>query len=373
MVANSQGILVRCPEIVTAVRVANRCKYHSTDCQQWTNARRARGFTLGDFYVRWGRGKRWRERRGLPPDPRASLGRCIGMIVDSNHILIQCSETVPAGETRISYGSGRDPRYHSRAYLLYHSKECYMFTLRRRRLGYVLGDPYLKWSRTKRHAKLCEGWTIRDGIIATCSKPFTAGTTLQKHHSLACMYQTRRWRKIGYRLGESVRRTCAYRNCSKGEGGSPGTFDRIRHRKGDVDYWCDGRCAAAEQRAREAERVAEIVAKAERVLATRGGREKKKTIDEIVAKIDACIPRARLIFDAAAALPFPKGSDEARQALLAKGFADREIGALQGSIWPKYHLGVARAELSLAQRLVAADENASPIAIRKHWDRAPSR
>jgi hypothetical protein len=29
--------------------------------------------------------------------------------------------------------------------------------------------------------------------------------------------------------------------------------------------------------------------------------------------------------------------------------------------------------LSLAQRLVAADENASPIAIRKHWDRAPSR
>jgi hypothetical protein len=166
--------------------------------------------------------------------------RCAGWAVDSNRCLIRCSKLTRP----------------SSPYKAYHSLGCYMFRLRRRALGYGLGDLYVRWSRTKRHPKLCEGWTIRDGVIATCAKPFTAGTTRQKHHTVECMYQTKRWRKIGYLLGDPVRRICGYRNCKKGEGGTRGTFDRIRRRKGGVDFWCDGRCAAAERRVREADSIA---------------------------------------------------------------------------------------------------------------------
>lgn len=169
----------------------------------------------------------------------------MGMVVDSNHVLIQC----PA------------KRRAAGPYLNYHSKACYMWTLRRRLDGLGLGDTYIKWSRQKRHSpQRCQGWSVQDGAIAQCAETFTAVTTSQKHHSLACLHRTRVWRKkIGYHLGDSVRRTCAYRNCKKGDGGHRATFDRIR-RAATGDYYCDQRCAAAEQRAREDDRVAKLEA-----------------------------------------------------------------------------------------------------------------
>jgi hypothetical protein len=260
MVANSRSVLVQCPEIVTSTRR----KYHSKKCLEWTHARRALGYVLGDVYVKCGRGKRWREKVGLPLDPRTSPGRCIGMVVDSNHILVQCPAKVKPGEYSL--------RDHSKSYVRYHSKACYMWTRRRQRDGLALGDIYIKWQRRKHHQpKRCQGWIVRDGVIAQCTETFTAVTTRQKHHSLACMYQTRRWRKIGYRPGDSVRRTCGYRNCKKGDGGTRKTFDRIGRNKSGQHFCCNLH-NTAESNARMGDRLA----KAERILARpKGGHPKE--------------------------------------------------------------------------------------------------
>jgi len=240
VLVGSKGVLVRCPKIVPSTRRANGAKYHSQKCYDFTHARRTSGYALGDVYIRYTHARHAKRRR------EKAGSQCIGWTVDSNNILVRCSESE----------SGSSP------YIGYHSLDCYNFTFRRRKLGYALGDPYHQWRRTKRHQELCEGWTIRDGIIAKCAALFTGKTTRQKHHSLACMYKTRRWRKIGYHLRDSVRRTCAYRDCTKGAGGRPGTFDRIKLNKETGVYWCDGRCAAAEERALEAERIAALRAQA---------------------------------------------------------------------------------------------------------------
>jgi hypothetical protein len=186
--------------------------------------------------------------------------RCIGWVTDDSQILVRCPEVFTP----------------TSAHMKYHSPDCQQWTGNRRSLGYCLGQVYVEGRHTKRHPpKLCqEGWAIRNGKIAECTEPFTRGRTDKRYHSSFCFHQTRRWRKIGYHLGDSVRRKCAYRNCKKGADGNRGTFDQIHRSLKSGNYFCDPRCNAAEKRAREAERVAaqladaEVkVAKAARVLA----------------------------------------------------------------------------------------------------------
>jgi hypothetical protein len=123
--------------------------------------------------------------------------------------------------------------------------------------------------------------------------------------------------------------------------------------------------------AAEAEVLKANAAKVDRLLASRGGRPPKKIklVDQTVPEINAHIPRARLMLQAVTEAPLPKGSQPFRQALSEKGFTDQEIAALLGSLWPHSNLGIARKELALAQRLVAAETNSTPGAIMAQWIR----
>ena len=170
------------------------------------------------------------------------LKACIGLVVDSaTRRLVRCPKSFrPA-----------------RANRKYHSKQCYDWTWRRLSDRFSLGDLYVKGQHRKRHApKTCGGWAILDGVFAPCEEAFTQGRADKKYHSLECFRRTRRWRQIGYHLGDAVRRTCAYRNCKKGFGGTRGTFDQIHRSLKSGRYFCDHRCQAAENRARDAERIA---------------------------------------------------------------------------------------------------------------------
>lgn len=114
--------------------------------------------------------------------------------------------------------------------------------------------------------RLCVGWTIRNGTISTCAIPFTQGQAKKKFHSVVCLNQMLRWKKLGYQLGDSIRRTCAYRKCEKGELGTRGVFDRLQ-RNPSGEYFCTKWHSEAERRARKADKIAERLAEAERILA----------------------------------------------------------------------------------------------------------
>jgi hypothetical protein len=162
--------------------------------------------------------------------------------------LVACPETVRPGT-------------HGSRYAKYHSTSCYNWTWHRRRDHLHLGERYIKGEHTKEHSpKQCQaGWTIQDGVIAPCIELFTQGRTDKIYHSSECFFQTRRWRQLGYSLGDLVRRTCTYRRCKKGDGGARGTFDQI-HRSKSGRYFCDPRCKAAENRACEADKIAKEMA-----------------------------------------------------------------------------------------------------------------
>jgi hypothetical protein len=171
-----------------------------------------------------------------------SRRRCVGLTVDSHHILVQCPVTfVPA-----------------RSSMQYHSPKCQAWTRERRRHEQALGEVYVKNRNTLQYGpKSCQkGWTIRDGIIVRCAEPFTPRGPLKEYHSLRCSSRTLAWRRFGYSLGDSVRRTCAYRKCQSGEGGTRKTVDRP-HRNRSGNYFCCPSHKVTESNARRADILAE--------------------------------------------------------------------------------------------------------------------
>jgi hypothetical protein len=181
--------------------------------------------------------------------PECPPKRCIGMVADSNHILVQCPET-----------------WRTTRFKLYHSQACQAWTLHRRQHGLALGDSYFKHRFTLKYppGQCQKGWTIRGGVIAKCAEPFTRHSTLKQYHSAACTQRTLAWQRLGRRLGDSVRRTCAYRDCHEGEGGTRKTFDRLARNKSGLYF-----CCKAHKMAELHARVADRVAQAERILAQR--------------------------------------------------------------------------------------------------------
>jgi hypothetical protein len=171
--------------------------------------------------------------------------RCIGLAPDRNGILVQCPVVFRPIHPKKKY----------------HTTACYSWTFQRRSRGVVPGDKYVKGAHVKQHPpKLCKkGWTIRDGRIAECLQPFTRGRTDKEYHSTKCAFQTLRWRNTGHYLGECVRRTCAYRNCRNGEGGTKGTFNRVK-RSPTGKYYCPRSTHAT--REREARIVDHLLAQA---------------------------------------------------------------------------------------------------------------
>ncbi len=128
------------------------------------------------------------------------------------------------------------------------------------------------------------------------------------------------------------------------------------------------------------------LAQADAVLKSRGGRRKIRKLEtRIVSEIKAQSPRALLFLEAVASAPGPRASERWRNYLTEKSFTDLEIEAYLGSPWP--NLGVARAELALAIRFVAAQEKKkflvapgdkksfciTPDAVEAHWKRNKPR
>jgi hypothetical protein len=230
-----------------------------------------------------------------------------------------------------------------------------VWTYPRLQLGYRAGQVYVKGAHKKEHPpKLCRtGWTIRDGRIAECLQPFTRGRTDKEYHSTKCLFQTRRWRELGYHLGDSVRRTCAYRNCRKSEGGTRKSFDRVK-RSPTGEYYCPGSTHAQREReAREIDRV-RTAAKAE-ALAQAGangqgqaqpdsrkrGKYKKKSLKEkrpfqIGLGVERENANFEQLYAAKKALPSKsKRNDKALKRELSKaGFSDERINVALRSQTP---------------------------------------
>jgi hypothetical protein len=221
------GIIVECPELVTPNK-NNTPTYHSPKCHRWMTYLRSRGFVLGDAYH--------------PPKT------CIGW-TEQNGIILECGQLfTPVGNKK------------------YHSYKCRGLTTHLRRQGFVLGNACVK-------QKLCQEWIIRDGIIVECGQMFTPARRDEKycpkHGAPHNQPGTRKrgarkdyyWRLLGYRLGDSVRRKCAYRRCTNPP------FDRIQ-RSISGEYYCAGTShSALETTARTADRWAEKLAEAEAKLA----------------------------------------------------------------------------------------------------------
>jgi hypothetical protein len=227
MALDSKHILVRCSESLRPIRTTRR--YHSPACAGWTRARRAQHLHLGDSYIKGRRTK----RPSWPPKV------CKGWTVREG-VIAKCAESfAPASAVQ-----------------KYHSIECGLWTRARRAQLLRLGDVYIKRRRTKRHpAKACvRGWALRDGVIVKCTELFTGGSN-QRYHSTACRIQTLRWRKFRHLLGDSVQRTCSYRNCRDGEGGTKKTVDRIQ-RSPNGEYYCSKRHQRDEKNARRADVIA---------------------------------------------------------------------------------------------------------------------
>ncbi len=181
-----------------------------------------------------------------PSNSSQTRRHCAGMALDSNGKFVQCPKTF----TRI------------RSHQKFHSHECYEQTWHWKICGHVLGEVYVRGRHIKTHApKACEGWTRRDGVITKCEVQFTPDSTRQKYHSNECLHTTRRLREQDLHVGQSQLRTCGYRNCKKGPGGTRGTFVRA-YRRGS-GFFCDGRCNAAERRCRKDDELAKLRALAQ--------------------------------------------------------------------------------------------------------------
>lgn len=206
------------------------------------------------------------------------LKPCIGMAVDSNHILIPCPKLVSPAHPRRQY----------------HSIRCQRWTQERRHKNLGLGDEYVKLRRTRLHPpKPClKGRTVRDGVIVRCNVLFTAKDRKQCYHSVDCKIQTRNLKKFGHQLGDSIRRTCAYRKCKDGEGGTNKSFDRVQ-RSPNGEYYCSKRHQIDEKTARRAE----VLAKAKRLIALGSQRKRKAETEtrpfEIGLKVEGKIPQDR--------------------------------------------------------------------------------
>lgn len=185
-----------------------------------------------------------------------SRRQCIGLVVDpATQLLVRCPEFV----------TGRSNRR-------YHSKRCYEWTWHRYGDHFQLGDRYVKGQHRKQHpVKLCSGWTIRDGVIAECAEPFNRGRSDKRHHTLQCFHRTRRWRRIGFNLGDRVGVVCANRKCKR-------AFIPLHLSPKQQDHFCNQRCRAAEYRNREADSIAAQLAKAARIAAGRPREDQKAAV-----------------------------------------------------------------------------------------------
>jgi hypothetical protein len=111
----------------------------------------------------------------------------------------------------------------------------------------------------------CSGWVIRDHIVSVCGAPIVqkrrrASHILNSYHLPSCFWHKKQWQAVGYKLGDSVLRTCAYRKCNA-------TFDRTKHSRSG-DYYCPNTShATLEKLARKADEWAAKLAKAEANLA----------------------------------------------------------------------------------------------------------
>jgi len=224
-----KGVLVGCGELFLPRNSTD--KYHSTNCCQWTRDRRRSGLRLGDAYV---------KGRTINAQPKI----CIGWAL-RNGVITSCGEIFLPDHANHKY----------------HSADCERWTCRRREQGLHLGDLYSKHKRVRcqLQSKTCSGWTIRDGVIAMCSKPFQAEDAAHEYHSQQCREQTGRWKKKwALKLGMSVRKQCAYRKCTKGEDGGKKLFDRIKAgRRGSNQWFCCRLHAHYEAQERRLDRIRE--------------------------------------------------------------------------------------------------------------------
>jgi len=139
-----------------------------------------------------------------------------------------------------------------------------------------------------------------------------------------------------------------------------------RHRS--FQKYCSTACARRAKYLRIQSELLARLERADRVLA--GGSRTKQVGPRIVAEVESQIPLARQLLKASKACALPIKSDRFRKVMREK-FSDLEIDAFTGSLWHKEGLGPARAELSLAMRLVCANhkppDEISLEAIRFHW------
>jgi hypothetical protein len=128
--------------------------------------------------------------------------------------------------------------------------ECIIDRLYYQGRGFSLGDPYQKGKNRKRKtANECVGWAIRDGVIAICGQAFAPTKSDDELHDPQCGRNRSYWPSIGYKLGDSVRRKCAFRKCTEPP------FDRIKRSK-TREYFCSPKHAAREFAARKEDRLA---------------------------------------------------------------------------------------------------------------------
>jgi hypothetical protein len=195
-----------------------------------------------------------------------------------NGIVAKCPEQV----TRNRNGSRR-----------YHSVRCGVRTRTMRLAGSVLGGTYVRYRATKHQVlRPCKEWIIRNSIILECGQLFKPQ---RRHDASSCPKHTpsrhrRKWSGLGYHLDDSIRKTCAYRNCKKGEGGTRKTFDRI-HRSPSGGYYCCESHSNLESQAHIREINKEIVARADLILAQQAQQTTNKKVrplsKETAARITA--------------------------------------------------------------------------------------
>jgi hypothetical protein len=273
------------------------------------------------------------------------------LAVDSNHILVRCPELFTP----------------TRSNQIYHSHACYLWTWNKLLAGFATGDTYIKGAHRKQHSQntCIKGWTIRDGVIEKCTEAFTATNGNQKYHSTACFRRTRHLLKFGYRLGDSIRRTCAYRKCDRGENGGKKTFDRTK-RSPSGQYFCCAYHNVQENVARRIDReIAKFKTEAKPVASHGGGRPtkapEKKAFMGIGKAVEAAIPLYRSMLDGVSGTKkLSVFKNRWNREKRSKEHVDAAVFAIRSrrprSEWP----------VLAARQFVASTENKSYITVRNY-------
>lgn len=228
---NLEGKVAKCARILPQRRCRYHSKYHSKRCAGITAFYKRKGLHLGDSIRQ----------------PKT----CIGWAV-RDHVVVECGELFQPRSNRN----------------MCHSEKCKDLKEYLRLRGLKLGDTYVKHQVVSSSPKPrpCKEWVIRDSIIAECGTVFTpsyrnVGNMCSEHISTGRPCNRFRWQRTGHRVGESVSRTCAYRNCTNPP------FDRVqRSRSGK--FYCsnlhrqlDGSARSREKLAAKLARLNELTAR----------------------------------------------------------------------------------------------------------------